>query len=70
MSMVLRCLLENKLFLRSLLEKKLFVEAEKCKLHLVFFLGLVVQQGQLSQDPAKVSALAEWLTPSCCKQLQ
>lgn len=60
MSMVLRCLLEN----------KLFVEAEKCKLHLVSFLEPVVQQGQLSQDPAKVNAVAEWPTPSFRKQLQ
>lgn len=50
MSMVLQCLLEN----------KVFIKAEKCKLHhLSPFLGFIVQQGQLSQDPAKVSADAE-----------
>lgn len=50
MPMVLQCLLEN----------KVFIKAEKCQWHhLSPFPGFVVQQRQLSQDPAKVSAEAE-----------
>lgn len=34
------------------------------------FLGFVAQQGHLSLEPTKVSAVEEWPTPSSCKQLQ
>lgn len=60
------------LVLRRLLENKLFVKAEKCEFHVssVSFLGFIVQHGQLSPDPTKVKAVAEWPTPSSRKQLQ
>lgn len=42
--------------LRCLLENSLFVKAEKCEFHTttVSFLGFIVQQGQLSADLAKI----------------
>lgn len=58
--------------LQHLLESKLFVKAEKYKFHLmsVSFLGFVVKRGQLSPDPAMVSAVAERPTPSSRMHLQ
>jgi len=48
------------------------VKAEKCAFHVssVSFLGFVVEKGQVKPDPAKVMAVAEWLTPTTTKQLQ
>lgn len=37
---------------------------------MVHSLGFIIKQGQLSPDPAKVEAVAEWPTPSSHKQLQ
>lgn len=47
-------------------------EAKKCEFHAetVSFLGFIVQQGQLSLDPAKVQEVAEWPIPTTRKQLQ
>lgn len=61
-----------RLVLQSLWENRLFVKAEKCKFHvtMVQFLGFIIKQGQLSPDPVKVKAVAEWHTPSLRKQLQ
>ncbi|KAI3366903.1 hypothetical protein L3Q82_009548, partial [Scortum barcoo] len=58
--------------LQRLLENSLFVKAEKCEFHAssVSFLGFIVGPGSLQMDPAKVSAVASWPTPSSCKQLQ
>lgn len=60
------------MFIASVLfSNKLFVKAEKCEFHSssVTFLGFFVQWGQLSPQPAKVSAVAEWPTLSTRKQL-
>ncbi|KAI3364364.1 hypothetical protein L3Q82_011161, partial [Scortum barcoo] len=58
--------------LQRLLENSLFVKAEKCEFHAssVSFLGFIVGPGSLQMDPAKVSAVASWPTPSSRKQLQ
>ncbi|KAI3363811.1 hypothetical protein L3Q82_001216 [Scortum barcoo] len=58
--------------LQRLLENSLFVKAEKCEFHAssVSFLGFIVGRGSLQMDPAKVSAVASWPTPSSRKQLQ
>ncbi|KAI3362603.1 hypothetical protein L3Q82_001689 [Scortum barcoo] len=58
--------------LQRLLESSLFVKAEKCEFHAssVSFLGFIVGRGSLQMDPAKVSAVASWPTPSSRKQLQ
>ncbi|KAI3359497.1 hypothetical protein L3Q82_013906 [Scortum barcoo] len=58
--------------LQRLLENSLFVKAEKCEFHAssVYFLGFIVGRGSLQMDPAKVSAVASWPTPSSRKQLQ
>ena len=58
--------------LQRLLENKLFVKTEKCKFHATTtsFLGFIISQGELRMDPAKVSAVADWPTPTNRKQLQ
>lgn len=55
-----------RLVLIQLLENKLFVKAEKCEFHAttVSFLGFIIKWEQLSPDPVKVQAVAEWPTPS------
>lgn len=45
------------LVLQRLLENKLFVKAEKCFMPPIIFLGFIIQQGQLTVDPSKVSAI-------------
>lgn len=61
-----------RLVLRCLLENRLLVKAEKCEFHTttVSILGFVVQQCQLSPDPAKIQLMAEWTAPTTRKQLQ
>lgn len=58
--------------LQRLLDNKLFVKVEKCEFHATStsFLGFIVSQGKLRMDPAKVSAVANWPTPTTRKQLQ
>ena len=58
--------------LQRLLENKLFVKTEKCEFHAstTSFLGFVISKGELRMDPAKVSAVADWPTPTNRKQLQ
>ncbi|XP_041810033.1 uncharacterized protein lrfn4b [Chelmon rostratus] len=58
--------------LQRLLENQLFVKAEKCEFHQqsVSFLGFIVSPGSIQMDPAKVSAVVEWATPSDRKQVQ
>ncbi|XP_054608715.1 uncharacterized protein LOC129167989 [Dunckerocampus dactyliophorus] len=61
-----------RLVLQRLLENTLFVKAEKCSFHSssVSFLGFIVEQGQLSPDPAKIQAVVDWPAPTSRKLLQ
>uniref|UniRef100_A0A3P9JFM0 Gypsy retrotransposon integrase-like protein 1 n=1 Tax=Oryzias latipes TaxID=8090 RepID=A0A3P9JFM0_ORYLA len=58
--------------LERLLENQLFVKAEKCEFNVtsVSFLGFIIEAGNIRPDPVKVSAVANWETPSSRKQLQ
>ncbi|XP_055487582.1 uncharacterized protein LOC129694847 [Leucoraja erinacea] len=58
--------------LERLLLNDLFVKAEKCEFHAntVQFLGYVVSPAGIQMDPSKVSAVANWPTPSSRKRLQ
>lgn len=61
-----------KAVLERLLQNNLFVKAEKCEFHTTStcFLGLVISAGEIKMDPTKVSAVADWPTPTSVKQLQ
>jgi RNase H-like domain found in reverse transcriptase/Reverse transcriptase (RNA-dependent DNA polymerase) len=52
---VLKCLKTHNLFLR--LEKCVFKQEE------IKYLGLVIKEGEISMDPAKVEAVCNWPTP-------
>ncbi|KAK7883026.1 hypothetical protein WMY93_029200 [Mugilogobius chulae] len=58
--------------LQRLLEHQLYVKAEKCEFHVssVSFLGYVVSEGEIKMDPAKISAVRDWPTPTTRKQVQ
>ena len=58
--------------LQRLLTHQLFVKAEKCEFHVssVAFLGFIVSQDNIQMDPAKVSTVTEWSTPTSRKHLQ
>lgn len=58
--------------LQRLLDNQLYVKAEKCVFHVnkVSFLGFIIEEDSIKMDPSKVSAVANWPTPSCKKQVQ
>lgn len=57
------------LVLQCLLMNRLFVKLEKCEFH-VPSVGYIIAQGKLQADPAKIQTIADWPTPSNCKELQ
>ena len=61
-----------RMVLRRLLENRLFVKAEKCEFHVesVEFLGHIIHQGKVSTDPKKVDAVRNWPAPQSRKDLQ
>ena len=58
--------------LRRLRENDLFCKPEKCKFRqsTVEYLGLLISQGNVSMDPAKVAAVVDWPTPKKLKDVQ
>lgn len=64
--------LHVRLVLRCLLENNLFVKDKTCEFHVTptSFLIFIIQQSQLSPDPAKIQAMVNWPTPTNRKELQ
>lgn len=58
--------------LQRLLDNQLHVKAERCEFHVstISFLGFVVSGNSIHMDPAKVSAVVEWPTPTSRMQVQ
>ena len=58
--------------LRILQENHLYLKPEKCdfKQTKIDYLGMVVEQGRMSMDPAKVEGLTDWPTPESTKQVR
>ncbi len=58
--------------LRVLERHDLYLKPEKCTFAQtsIEYLGIVISNGQVSMDPAKVAGIAEWPTPHTLKELQ
>jgi hypothetical protein len=58
--------------LRKLKEAGLYLKPEKCEFHVqeVKYLGLIITTEGVRMDPAKVTAVREWETPSNLKDVQ
>jgi len=57
----------------SILERhNLYLKPEKCTFAQtsIKYLGIVISNGQVSMDPAKVAGIAKWPTPCTLKELQ
>ncbi|ESK86423.1 pro-pol protein [Moniliophthora roreri MCA 2997] len=52
--------------LRRLKEQDLYLKPHKCKFDVqeIDFLGLVIQPGQISMDPTKLSGISDWPAPT------
>ena len=61
-----------RLILRKLQEAGLFVKPEKCEFDTTktTFLGFVISPDGISMDPEKVSAVKDWETPTCIRDVQ
>lgn len=57
--------------LQHLTQNQLFIKGEKCAFHqcTIFFLGYIISPDGVSMDPAKISAMTEWLTSRNIKEL-
>lgn len=58
--------------LRRLEKHDLYLRPEKCEFEKdqVEYLGLVIKEGKVSMDPAKVKAVTEWPTPRNLKEVR
>ncbi|VDC04290.1 unnamed protein product [Peniophora sp. CBMAI 1063] len=58
--------------LRILRENKLYLKPEKCEFEQtkIQYLGMIVEEGHVRMDPAKVKAVAKWAVPMRKKELQ
>jgi len=58
--------------LQQLEEEDLFLKPEKCffEKSSIEYLGMIISQDQIQMDPAKLSAVLDWLTPKCVKDVQ
>lgn len=58
--------------LRILRENKLYLKPEKCEFERpsIEYLGMIVEEGRVRMDPAKVAAVADWAVPRRKKELQ
>ena len=62
----------TKLVLEKLGENDLFLKAKKCKFEKTKteYLGMIIEEGQISMDPIKLAGIREWPTPTTVKQVR
>jgi len=66
---------ENQERTRRVLEiirkETLFLKPEKCTFDAqeVDYLGMIIRPGQVAMDPAKLSGISQWQTPSSVKEV-
>ena len=58
--------------LHKLAEHDLFLKLEKCqfKQEKVEFLGVIISEGTVQMDPAKLKGIADWAVPKCVRDVQ
>src|SRR5882724_6197738 len=58
--------------LQQLEEEDLFLKPEKCffEKSSIKYLGMIISQDKIQMDPAKLSAVLNWPTPKCVKDVQ
>jgi len=58
--------------LQRLEEEDLFLKLEKCFFEKpsIEYLGMIISQNKIQMDPAKLSAVLNWPTPKCVKDVQ
>ena len=58
--------------LEVLRQNKLYAKVEKCEFNKdsMTFLGYLISPAGIGMDPAKVSAILDWPTPTCVKEVQ
>ena len=62
----------ERIVLEKAQEHNLFFKAKKCEFRKlkIKYLGLVVQEGKLAMDSAKLQGILEWPTPKTIKEVQ
>ncbi|CDO72200.1 hypothetical protein BN946_scf184970.g52 [Trametes cinnabarina] len=58
--------------LQILRENKLYLKDEKCEFERtkIEYLGMIISEGRVAMDPAKVAGIREWPVPCCKRELQ
>ena len=61
-----------KLVLKKLRENNLLLKAKKCEFEKtkIKYLGMIIEEGQISMDPIKLAGIWEWPAPTMVKQVQ
>ena len=61
----------TKLVLEKLRKNDLFLKAKKCKFEKtkIEYLGIIIEEGQISMDPIKLAGIREWPTLTTVKQV-
>jgi hypothetical protein len=62
----------EQIILENAREYNLYFKAKKCKFRKpkIEYLGLVVKEGKLAMDPAKLKGILDWPAPKTAKEVQ
>ena len=62
----------TKMVLAKLREHDLFLKAKKCEFskRKIEYLGMVIEEGEISMDPIKLAGIRDWLISSTVKQVR
>jgi Reverse transcriptase (RNA-dependent DNA polymerase) len=57
--------------LKKLADHDLFLKPEKCQFEQlsIEFLGVILSEGTVQMDPAKLKGIADWPTPKCIRDV-
>ena len=62
----------TRMVLEKLRENDLFPKAKKCEFYKtkIEYLGMIIEEGEISMDPVKLGGIRDWPTPTTVKQVQ